>query len=118
MLLMTIPADPGALRVFRQRFRTWLATRELTQDLNDNIVLAVHEALATTIQNAPGDTVAVHASVEEGVIAVDVTGNQWQPQSDEAARQIKMLTRLFEDVEVASASGRTAIRLRQPLPDQ
>ena len=113
---MTIPADPGELSGFRHRFRAWLAASEVPEELQDETVLAVHEAMASTIEHGPAETpIAIRASIEDQVIAVDVTGGQWQPQPDDEARRLSLIQRLFEDVEIRPDSSGTTIRLRQPL---
>ena len=50
-VLITIPADPGELYGFRRRFRAWLAANELPEELQDETVIAVHEAMAATIEH-------------------------------------------------------------------
>jgi anti-sigma regulatory factor (Ser/Thr protein kinase) len=115
-LLMTIPADPGELHGFRRRFRAWLAASELPEDLQDETLIAVHEAMAATIENGPAETrIAIHASIEEQVIAVDITDGPWHPQRDDEAKRLTLMERLFDEVEICPGPSGTTISLRRPL---
>jgi len=115
-LLLTIRADPGELGGFRRRFRAWLGASELPDELQDETVLAVHEALAATIEHGPPEaTIGIRASVDAGVIAVDVTGAEWPPQDVDEARRLNLIQRLIEDVELRPEPSGTTIRMRRPL---
>jgi len=115
-LLLTIPAEPGVLGGFRHRFRAWLRASELPEDLQDETVIAVHETLASTIEHGPPEaTIAVRASVDDRVIAVDITGAELPPQDVDAARRLNLIQRLVEEVEIRPDPSGTTIRLRKPL---
>jgi anti-sigma regulatory factor (Ser/Thr protein kinase) len=115
-LLMTIPADPGELSGFRRRFRTWLVASELPEDLQDETIIAVHEAMATTIEHGPAETtIAIRASLEDRVIAVEITGGQWAPPEIDEARRLSLIQRLVEDVDIHPDATGTTIRLRQSV---
>jgi anti-sigma regulatory factor (Ser/Thr protein kinase) len=115
-LWMTVPADPGELSRFRRRLRAWLAASELPEERQDETVIAVHEAMATTIELGPPETpIAIRASIDDEVIAVDITGGQWHPDHEDEARRLSLIQRLFEDVEIRPDANGTTISLRQPL---
>jgi len=115
-LLATMPADPGELGVFRRRFRAWLAASEVPEELQDGTVIAVHEALAATIEHGPPDAkIAIRASIDAGAIAVDITGAALPSRQADDARRLSLIHRLVEEVGVRFDPNGTTIRLRQPL---
>jgi serine/threonine-protein kinase RsbW len=61
-LQVHLPADPAALREARARLAAWLAAADYPQEVCDDVVLAVGEALANSIEHAYSAHPALAAS--------------------------------------------------------
>lgn len=48
----TWPAHPGQLAPLREQVRSWLAPLSLTEDAEDDVVLAVSEAASNSVEHA------------------------------------------------------------------
>jgi hypothetical protein len=115
-LLATMPADPSELGGFRRRFRAWLTASEVPQELQLETVIAVHEALAATIEHGPPEAkIAIRASIDDRVISIDIAGAELPTPHADDARRLDLIHRLVEEVGVRFDPSGTTIRLRQPL---
>ena len=113
----TLPADPRALRDFRQQLATWLEEAGVRDRAQQEILLAAHEAAANAIEHAAAPLTVV-GRAEPDVILIEVTSaGRWgahkQEISDERGRGIALMRSLLSDVEILAEKERTIVRLRK-----
>jgi anti-sigma regulatory factor (Ser/Thr protein kinase) len=115
-LLAKVRADAAEVSAFRHRFRAWLVASGLRGPLQDETILAVHETLAATIEHLPPEEpIPIRASIERGVVTVEITDGPWHPEHLDETRRLNLLQQLVEHVEIHPDPTGTIIRLRQPL---
>jgi len=115
-LSTTVRADASDLGAFRHRFRAWLATSELPPELQDDTILAVHEAVAAAIEHGhPQDTITIRASIDEDAIAIEIIDGDWPSEDVDEALRLSLIQRCVEEIEIQPDHAGAIMRLRQPL---
>ena len=110
---MSVLADVRSLPGLRRSIRSWLS-RVGANDADD-IVLAVHEAVANAIEHgglAPGAVVAVAADVVSGELHVSVRDEgTWRERTadDTRGRGLDIMRAMMDRVALDTEQGRTSI---------
>ncbi|MCW0216362.1 MAG: ATP-binding protein [Pseudonocardia sp.] len=125
----TWPADPGQLSDIRHRMLSWLEPLGMTPDRNDDVVLAVGEAVENAVQHAYPDgevgDVELTLWTESGVLNIEITDHGlWRepvvPAQDAAVapggRGIRMMQHTVETVLVHYDGRGSRVLLRIDLP--
>ena len=119
-------AHPGQLAHLRAEVRRWLAPFALTEDTEDDLVLAVSEAASNSIEHAytpptADDTVELTFWTEPHAICVDIVDHgKWRTPSDQPTgrgRGIEIMQRLVGFVLIRHDNRGTRVHFRHPFPD-
>ncbi|MEK6441220.1 ATP-binding protein [Pseudonocardia sp. T1-2H] len=123
------PADPGQLSLIRCQMLSWLEPLGMTPDRNDDVVLAVGEAVENVVQHAypegGGGDVELTLWTETGALNIEITDHGlWQepvaPVPDAApapgGRGIRMMQHTVETVLVHYDARGSRVLLRVALP--
>ena len=118
-------AHPGQLAPLRAEVRRWLTPFALTEDAEDDLVLAVSEAASNSVEHAytpptADDTVELTFWTEPRAICVEIVDHGlWRIPSDEPTgrgRGIQMMQRLVAFVLIHHDNRGTRVHFRHPLP--
>jgi anti-sigma regulatory factor (Ser/Thr protein kinase) len=119
-------AEATQLAAMRAEARRWLAPLDLPDDVEHDVILAVHEAAANAIEHAypPGDTnghVELTFWLDGGNLCLSVADHgEWRESSTGAqdrGRGLDMIRRLGADVAIDHHGRGTRVVLQYPLPD-
>ena len=119
-------AHPDQLASVRAEVRRWLTPLPLTDDTEDDLVLAVSEAASNSIEHAytpptADDTVELTFWTESHAICVDIVDRgQWRTPSDQPTgrgRGIAIMQRLVGFVLIRHDNRGTRVHFRHPFPD-
>jgi len=119
-------ARPGQLAPLRAEGRSWLVPYALSGDAEDDLVLAVSEAAANSVEHAypaptADDTVELTFWTEPRAICVEIVDHgQWRTPSPEPTgrgRGIEIMQRVVAFVLIHHDSRGTRVHFRHPLPD-
>jgi anti-sigma regulatory factor (Ser/Thr protein kinase) len=125
----TWPADPGQLSLIRHQMLSWLQPLGMAPERNDDVVLAVAEAVENVIQHAypdSGGDVELTLWTEADTLNIEITDHGlWQepaPPAPDAApapggRGIRMMQHTVETVLVHYDARGSRVLLRVALPD-
>lgn len=117
------PASPGEVRMMRRALSAWLEAAGLDEHKTHDVVLAVSEAAANSVEHgydfdAVGN-VRVEAWANDGTLHVTVhdTG-AWRapPERSERGRGRAIMEALMQDVDYETENGGTVVRMSLPLP--
>ncbi|HEX6724291.1 MAG TPA: SpoIIE family protein phosphatase, partial [Gaiella sp.] len=117
------PASPGEVRMMRRALSAWLEAAGLDEHKTHDVVLAVSEAAANSVEHgydfdAVGN-VRVEAWANDGTLHVTVhdTG-AWRapPERSERGRGRAIMEALMRDVGFETENGGTVVRMSLPLP--
>jgi anti-sigma regulatory factor (Ser/Thr protein kinase) len=118
------PAHPRQLAAIRLELRRWLAPLGMTGEAQDDMVLAVNEAAANSVEHAypeatGDDTVELVFRTEPGAACVEIVDHGvWQPPPAEPlgrGRGIRVMRLLMESVLIHHGPHGTSVLLRCPL---
>jgi serine/threonine-protein kinase RsbW len=119
------PAHPRHLARIRSEVRRWLGPLALTGDNEDDLVLAVSEAVSNSVEHAYGPatldgTVELTFWTEPDAVCVEVVDHgEWQIPSDQptgCGRGIEIMQRLVAFVLIRHDRRGTRVLLRHSLP--
>jgi len=119
-------AHPGQLALLRAEVRRWLAPFALTEDTEDDLVLAVSEAASNSVEHAytpptADDTIELTFWTEPHAICVDIVDHgQWRTPSDQPTgrgRGIQIMQRLVAFVLIHHDNRGTRVHFRHPVAD-
>jgi serine/threonine-protein kinase RsbW len=119
-------AHPRQLALLRAEVRAWLAPFALTEDAEDDLVLAVSEAASNSVEHAytppaADDTVELTFWTEPRALCVEIVDHgRWRPPSDQPTgrgRGIQIMQRLVAFVLIRHDHRGTRVHFRHPLPD-
>jgi len=129
----SLPADPARLAGIRRTVRAWAAATGLTEEIAEDLQLALGEALANAVEHAYAAGRAGECSYRvnrepDGSVRVQVQdAGTWRPPPEDRGhrgRGLELITALALDVEVAPAAGNGAgttvgfrLRPRDGSPD-
>jgi PAS domain S-box-containing protein len=118
-LRLRIPAEPEALQQVRRRLRRWLETAEAAQDVRDDIVVAVSEAVSNSIRHAYGPSgawVEIEGELADGEVELVVRDRgRWRPPRGEGGRGIDLMRACMASVEIEHGREGTVVRMRRPV---
>jgi serine/threonine-protein kinase RsbW len=118
------PADPRQLAPLRAEVRRWLAPLTLTDDAEDDLVLAVSEAASNSVEHAytppaADDTVELTFWTEPGAICVEIVDHgRWRTPAGQPTgrgRGIEIMQRLVAFVLIHHDHRGTRVLLRHPF---
>jgi PAS domain S-box-containing protein len=116
-LRLRIPAEPEALQQVRRRLRRWLEIAEAPEDVRDDIVVAVSEAVSNSIRHAYGPSsawVEIEAELSDGEVELVVRDRgRWRPPRGEGGRGIDLMRACMASVEIEQGPGGTVVRMRR-----
>ncbi len=119
-------AHPGQLAPLRAEVRRWLAPFVLTEDAEDDLVLAVSEAASNSVEHAytpptADDIVELTFWTEPHALCVDIVDRgHWRTPSDQPTgrgRGIQIMQRLVAFVLIHHDNRGTRVHFRHALPD-
>jgi anti-sigma regulatory factor (Ser/Thr protein kinase) len=120
--VFTARAEPSQLALLRQLLDRWLSARGVTQPTRGELLLAVSEAAANTVEHAYGPRAVgqlrVRAAQVADGIAVEVADDgQWRGrQPAGGGRGLGLMEALADSVAVDRGAHGTTVRLRRFLP--
>jgi PAS domain S-box-containing protein len=118
-LRLRIPAEPEALQQVRRRLRRWLEIAEAPEDVRDDIVVAVSEAVSNSIRHAYGPSsawVEIEGDLADGEVEFVVRDRgRWRPPRGEGGRGIDLMRACMASVEIEQRLEGTVVRMRRPL---
>jgi serine/threonine-protein kinase RsbW len=116
------PASPGEVRKMRHALSNWLEGMGLDEQQTHDVVLAVSEAAANSVEHGyhfdTGGDVRVEAWATDGSLHVEVhdTGVWRVPaERSERGRGRAIMEALMRDVGFETENGGTVVRMRLPL---
>jgi serine/threonine-protein kinase RsbW len=121
-LRVELPADQAVCSIARERVGRWLDVRGWASDDRDDVVLAVHEALANVVDHAyrgraPGAvvlvaTIRLHA-VDQAQVVVSVQDRgRWRPVPRDAGHRghgLKMMNGCMLEVDIRPGDDGTEV---------
>ena len=119
------PAHPGQLVSIRAQVHSWLAPLNLTEDVQDDLVLAASEAASNSVEHAyltptPGDTVELTFWTEARAVCIEIVDHgAWRVPSNQSTgrgRGIEIMQKLLAVVPIHYDARGTRVLLRHPLP--
>jgi anti-sigma regulatory factor (Ser/Thr protein kinase) len=119
-LLLRIPAQASVLADVRQRLRTWLRAKDVSNEDVDKIVLACGEACANAIEHAylPGPAFfEIEGRRDNGEVTLMVrdTGSWREPRGRHRGRGFKIIKSLMDVVEVNAGTDGTEVLMSRRL---
>jgi anti-sigma regulatory factor (Ser/Thr protein kinase) len=120
-----LPAQALQLAPLRREMLRWLEPLALSDDAEDDLVLAVNEAASNCIEHAyrpatVGDTVDIRCWSEPHAVFVEIVDHgRWRTPTGEPSRRgrgIVMMQRLMASVEIHHDTHGTRVLLSQALP--
>lgn len=114
---LDLPAGPRELAALRRATREWLARVGVVDQAADDLVIAVNEAAANTIEHAYGlrdARFAVRGHRAGGVVVFEVSDHgNWRAarSAPERGRGLDLIRRLMDEVDVQAGSTGTTVRL-------
>ncbi len=118
-LEIRVPAVPSSLPQLRRTLRRWLAAK-VPPDEAYEIVTAIHEACANTVEHAYGptdQTFGIEAVLTDEEIAVTIRdAGQWRPaRGVRRGHGLKLMHALMDSVDVFPGSDGTMVEMRRRL---
>jgi len=119
-------AHPRQLAPLRAEVRRWLAPFALTEDSEDDLVLAVSEAASNSVEHAytpatAHDTIELTFWTEPHAICIEIVDHgHWRTPSDQPTgrgRGIQIMQRLVAFVLIHHDNRGTRVHFRHQLPD-
>jgi serine/threonine-protein kinase RsbW len=117
-------AHPRQLAPLRLELRRWLAPLEITGEAQEDMILAVNEAAANSVEHAypegtEDDTVELIFWTEPDAVCIQIIDHGlWQTpptESLERGRGIPIMRRLMDSVLIHHGPDGTSVLLRCPL---
>ena len=124
---LTLPARPAHLCALRREVARWLAALPMSQDRREEVVLAVGEAAANSVEHAydPAEAGVVELTfwTESGALCVEVSDRgRWREpplpargQPGQGGLGLVLMRRLIDCVLIHHDSRGTKVLLRHPI---
>ena len=118
-LHLRIPSDTGSLDLVRDALRSWLAGTELGRADVQDVVLAVWEVCANSIEhgaNAPADEVVVRAEMTDSRIRISVDDSgEWSLPVERVDRGLglRLIHATMSSVDITSTADGTRVTLEK-----
>lgn len=123
-LRLRVLADAGSLRTVRRSLRSWLAelgAERVGDEQIDDVVLAVHEAVANALEHAglpATDVISVEAEVVDHTLRVTVRDHgSWRAQrpDETRGRGFVIMRAVMDHVDLASDDDSTRVVMSRRL---
>jgi anti-sigma regulatory factor (Ser/Thr protein kinase) len=119
-LLLRIPAQPSVLADVRQRIRTWLRSKDVSNEDVEKLVLASGEACANAIEHAYRPGLAffeIEGRRDNGEVTLTVRdrGSWREPRGSQRGRGFTIIESLMDVVEVNSGTDGTEVLMSRRL---
>ena len=120
------PAYPTQLAPIRAEVRRWLTALALSEDVTQDVLLAVNEAASNAAEHAyrstaHDGTIELTFWAEAHTVSIEIVDHgTWQPPAREPngrGRGIELMSRLVEFVLIRYDVRGTRVLLRHPVPD-
>lgn len=120
------PADPAELAPMRAALRAWLAGRDLPGTIRTDLLLAVGEACANSVEHAyagrgPGGVVRVAVTPDEDGLRIEVRdGGRWRPppaDPGDRGRGLPLMRAVSDDFTVHEDATGTTVAFRLAVRD-
>jgi len=118
-LRFSVLADVDSLAQVRRTLRTWLDGADIERA--DDIVLAVHEAVANAVEHAglaSQDLITINAEVVSGRLRVEVRDHgAWRLErlDETRGRGLAIMRAVMDEVDLAVETGSTAVVMSRSL---
>jgi anti-sigma regulatory factor (Ser/Thr protein kinase) len=110
-----LPPDPTRLHTLRQDVASWLGRVGTDREVQDAVVIATHEAVASAMMS-PGDVFVDATSDGDAVTVVVTSADGWtSPDDDLGGDRMKIVREMVENVSFEKRSGRPRLRFQKPL---
>jgi anti-sigma regulatory factor (Ser/Thr protein kinase)/putative methionine-R-sulfoxide reductase with GAF domain len=121
-LELQLPATPTSLKALRRAMRRWLAGIRADRQVTADLLAAVGEACANSIEHAygpAGGTVSVRLEHQapDVVAVVGDTGNWRAPRGNFRGRGITLIRALSDEVTIERADVGTQVRIRRTMAE-
>ena len=119
---LRVPSETGSLDLVRDALRSWVAGTELSRSDAQDVVLAVWEACANSIEHslkARADELVVRADVTDSRIRISIADTgEWSPSTERVDRGLglRLIHAMMSSVDIASTDEGTASRSRRRSP--
>ncbi len=118
-LQLPIAAQPTSLAQMRRSVRQWLEHKPASETTVADILTAVSEACANSIEHAYGPSggfITVTATLQDDVVevAVEDTG-RWRPERQPAGKGIVLMEGLMDTVDIRRSDAGTAVVMQKRL---
>jgi DNA-binding response OmpR family regulator/anti-sigma regulatory factor (Ser/Thr protein kinase) len=115
-----LPAVPSSLAQMRQTLRRWLRAAEVDEEQAYEILTAINEACANSIEHAYGPTDGVfecELTLREGVLTAVVRDiGRWRSaRGEHRGNGLKLMEALMGEVEVSAERAGTEVRMRKVI---
>ena len=118
-LNLRVPSETGSLDLVRDALRSWVAGTELSRSDAQDVVLAVWEACANSIEhsvNARADELVVRADVTDSRIRISIADTgEWSPSTERVDRGLglRLIHAMMSSVDIASTDEGTRVTLEK-----
>jgi serine phosphatase RsbU (regulator of sigma subunit)/anti-sigma regulatory factor (Ser/Thr protein kinase) len=118
-LNLRVPNETGSLDLVRDALRSWVAGTELSRSDAQDVVLAVWEACANSIEhsgNARADQLVVRADVTDSRIRISIADTgEWSPSTERVDRGLglRLIRAMMSSVDIASTDEGTRVTLEK-----
>ena len=110
-----LPPDPAQLDTLRHDVASWLGEVGTDREVQDAVVLATHEAVASAMMS-PGDVFVDATSDGDAVTVVVTSADGWtSPDDDLGGRRMSIVRDVVENVSFEKRSGRPSLRFQKHL---
>ena len=116
-LALRVPSDTKSLDLVRDSLRSWLGGTELDRSDVQDVVLAVWEACASSIEHSDGGRggLLVRADVSDSSVRVSIDSDAWNPATEEAGLRHRLMHATMSSVDVTSSPEGTRVTLEKSL---
>jgi serine phosphatase RsbU (regulator of sigma subunit)/anti-sigma regulatory factor (Ser/Thr protein kinase) len=119
---LRMAANPAALVTVRRALRRWLSGLGVSRMVSDDVITAVGEAGANTVEHAYGPMggwLQVLASCEGGTVRVIVSdGGRWRKRPSARGRGSTLMHSVMDSVELETTDAGTRVTMQRRLPAQ
>lgn len=118
--VLVVPAEPSALARIRVALRRWLAVTDASETATNDLLLAVCEAAANSVEHAygpAGGTIEVSLELGEGEVTATVRDNgSWRPARGRGrGRGMLLMERCSDDIRIDRGPAGTEVIVRRRL---
>jgi anti-sigma regulatory factor (Ser/Thr protein kinase) len=118
-----LPAVPSSLAQMRQTLRRWLRSAEVGEDQSYEVLTAVNEACANSIEHAYGLTDGVfecELTLRDGLLTALVRDiGRWRSaRGEHRGNGLKLMEALMGEVELTAGHAGTEVRMRKRVAER